>query len=305
LLSLKLLGTAAGGGFPQWNCACPLCNRSRQSPSKIPARLHLQAVFSSGGSGQFLINASPDLKFQIESEPALKPSSSRGKRNTPIAGIILTGADLDQVLGLLLLREFQPLRVFSTAAVRRVLEANPFFRMLQRLPGQLTWVEIAGGQPFQVGESILCTPITMKGSLPYYTRNSADESPSLEDGEACLGLLIESEGRRIAYTPSLPDITDDLKSLYESCDTILVDGTFWSDAELSQTQAGTPRARDIGHIPMSGEDGSVAQLKSITRPQKIFIHINNTNPVLDPESLERKTIEDAGWQIAPDGWQWR
>jgi len=304
LLNLKLLGTAAGGGFPQWNCACSLCDRSRHDPSALPPRLHLQAVFSSGGYEQFLINASPDLKFQIEAEPALRPSADRGKRNTPIAGIVLTSADLDQVLGLLLLREFQPLRVYSTAPARRALEANSFFRMLQRVPGQLTWVEISPGDTFEIGGNILCTPIPLKGSLPYYARELDQASRCSGETQASIGLILESEGRRVAYTPSVPEITAGLRALYDSCDVILVDGTFWSDAELSRTHDGTPLARAIGHIPMSGEDGTLCQLDGVTRPQKVFIHINNTNPVLDPRSQERKMVEDAGWQIAHDGWQW-
>lgn len=304
MLSVKLLGTAAGGGFPQWNCACTLCERSRLDPSAVPPRLHLQAVFSAGGSEQFLINASPDLRIQIEAEPALRPCASRGKRNTPIAGIVLTCADLDQVLGVLLLREFQPLHIYSTLAVRQALEANPFFRMLERVPGQLTWVDIFAGDPFEVAGNVFCTPIALKGSLPCYAHDLDQESRSSSESQASIGLLLESEGRRLAYTPSVPEVTGSLRGLYDSCDAILVDGTFWSDAELSLTQDGTPLARAIGHLPMSGEDGTLAQLSGLTRPKKVFIHINNTNPVLDPRSEERRIVEDAGWQIAHDGWQW-
>ena len=300
MLSLKLLGTAAGGGFPQWNCACPLCSGSRTNPSRLPPKLQLQALLSAGGRDCFLINASPDLRVQIEMEPALQPRAESGRRNTPIAGIVLTSADLDQVLGLLLLREFQPLRVYATALVRQALEADSFFHMLRRVPGQLTWIEIAPGKSFALGEGICCTPIPLQGSLPFYARDLAQGDTS----QASIGLLFESDGRRVAYTPSLPEISDSLRALYESCNVILVDGTFWSDAELSRTQDGTPLARAIGHIPMSGEEGTLSLLKSVQRPQKVFIHINNTNPVLDPSSPERKAVEDAGWQIANDGWQW-
>jgi pyrroloquinoline quinone biosynthesis protein B len=299
LLHLKLLGTAAGGGFPQWNCACVLCNRSRSHPSDLPPRQQLQAVISGGGPDRFLINASPDLRAQIEQEPALQPSPRHGKRNTPIAGIVLTSADLDQVLGLLLLREFQPLRVYATALVRQALEAVSFLQMLHRVPGQLTWVEIAPGESFALGESIRCTPIPFHGSLPFYARDLKGDA-----SQASIGLVFESAGRRVAYTPSLPAISEELLAVYNSCDVILVDGTFWSDAELRQTHDGTPLARSIGHIPMSGADGTICLLKEVKRPQKVFIHINNTNPVLDPSSPERKAVEDAGWQIAVDGWQW-
>jgi pyrroloquinoline quinone biosynthesis protein B len=303
LLSLKLLGTAAGGGFPQWNCACALCNSSRKTPSAIPPRQHLQAVLSHGGSERFLINASPDLRSQIEHEPSLQPDPQHGKRNTPIAGIVLTSADLDQVLGLLLLREFQPMRVYATALVRETLEANSFMRMLHRVPNQLTWMEITPGQAFPLGEGITCTPIPFHASLPFYARDRKGGA-----GQASIGLVIESTGEqerhRLAYTPALPEISPTLLAAYNACDVILVDGTFWSDAELSQTHDGTPLARSIGHIPMSGADGTICLLKEVKRPKKVFIHINNTNPVLDPHSPERKAAEDAGWQIAADGWQW-
>ena len=297
MLNLKLLGTAAGGGFPQWNCACLLCSGSRNTPSALPPRSHLQAVLSTGSDQRFLINASPDLRLQIEREPTLQPSPQRGKRNTPIAGIVLTSADLDQVLGLLLLREFQPLQVFATAIVRQVLEANSFFQMLRRVPNQLTWVEIASNQSFTLADGIQCTPIPFHGSLPFYARG-------LDGAGASIGLIFECRGHRLAYTPSVPEITPSLLRAYDSCDVILVDGTFWSDAELSQTHDGTPLARAIGHIPMSGADGTICLLKEVKRPKKVFVHINNTNPVLDPRSAERKAVEDAGWQIADDGWQW-
>ncbi|WP_263357904.1 pyrroloquinoline quinone biosynthesis protein PqqB [Acidicapsa ligni] len=308
-MNFKLLGTAAGGGFPQWNCACNLCDLCRKSPEIVRPRLQLQAAFSSDGEKWFLINASPDLRFQIETHPELQPSALHGKRNTPIQGIILTSADLDQVLGLLLLREFQPLTVYATRLIRRTLEANSFFRMLERVPNQLTWVEIHPGKAFTLDGKVICTPIPIPGSLPFYARKSGIHESGIEDlaakepGQAALGLLLEADGRRLAYTPSVPEVTDTLRSMYNSCDAILVDGTFWSDAELNRTHSGTPMARSIGHVPMSGEDGTIALLAEITSPRKTFVHINNTNPVLDTRSAEYKTVIDAGWQIGQDGWQ--
>jgi pyrroloquinoline quinone biosynthesis protein B len=297
-MNFKLLGTAAGGGFPQWNCACTLCDLCRKFPDVVRPRLQLQAAFSTDTEKWFLVNASPDLRFQIESNPELQPSALRGKRNTPIQGIILTSADLDQVLGLLLLREFQPLTIYSTSVVRRVLEANSFFRMLERVPNQLTWVEILPGKAFTLGGRVSCTPIPLGGSLPYYAREFA----AAED-HVSLGLLLEGDGRRLAYTPSLPEVTKAIREMYDSCDVVLVDGTFWSDAELNRTHSGTPLARSIGHVPMSGEDGTIALLAGISARQRIFVHINNTNPVLDTRSPEYKYVSDAGWQIGQDGWQ--
>lgn len=302
-MNFKLLGTAAGGGFPQWNCACVLCDLCRKHPEVAQPRLQLQAALSSRTEQWFLINASPDLRFQIEANSELQPSALRGRRNTPIQGIILTSADLDQILGLLLLREFQPLTVYATNLVRRTLEANSFFRMLERVINQLTWVEICPGEAFLLGR-VTCTPIPLSGSLPYYARKSGVDKPDAEDpGQEALGLLLEVDDRRLAYTPSIPQVTDALRTIYNSCDVILVDGTFWSDAELNRTHSGAPMARSIGHVPMSGDDGTIALLAGVSARQKIFIHINNTNPVLDPRSPECKSVSDAGWQIGHDGWQ--
>jgi pyrroloquinoline quinone biosynthesis protein B len=302
-MNFKLLGTAAGGGFPQWNCACSLCDLCRKFPELVRPRLQLQAAFSPDAERWFLINASPDLRFQIEANSELQPSVLRGKRNTPIQGIILTSADLDQVLGLLLLREFQPLTVYATRLVRRTLEANNFFRMLERVPDQLTWIEIRPGEAFPLGQ-VTCTPIPLSGSLPYYARESGTDEPDAEEpGQAALGLLLEADGQRLAYTPSIPQVTDALRTIYDSCDVVMVDGTFWSDAELNRTHSGTPLARSIGHVPMSGDDGTIALLAGVSARQRIFIHINNTNPVLDSRSTEYKSVSDAGWQIGQDGWQ--
>jgi pyrroloquinoline quinone biosynthesis protein B len=300
MLHFKMLGTAAGGGVPQWNCACSLCVLARDSSERVTPRLQLQAIVSGDGEGWYLLNASPDLRFQIEANPELQPDPENGRRNTPIRGIVLTSADLDQVLGVLLLREFQPLTLYATALVRETLEANSFFRMLERVPNQLTWVEIAPGQPFQLGDSgVQCTPIALAGSLPFYAR----EMDTGEPGQASLGLALQYEGRRIVYTPAVPEITPELKEHYRGADAVLVDGTFWSDAELNRTHAGTPMARAIGHVPLSGADGTIALLRDVDFQRRIFVHINNTNPILDTESDAYRAVIEAGWEIANDGWQ--
>jgi pyrroloquinoline quinone biosynthesis protein B len=299
-MHFKMLGTAAGGGSPQWNCTCPQCAGCRSGVGGFEPRLQLQAAISENGDDWFLINASPDLRVQLESNHELWPKVDRGRRNTPIAGVVLTCADLDQVLGLLLLREFQPLVVYATSLVRQTLEANSFFRMMHRIPAQLTWVEITPGQPFMLGNSTIeCTPIALPGALPFYAQDT--EIPV--DGAASLGLVLSVNGTRVAYTPSLPEINDDLRAAYAGCDAVLVDGTFWSDAELTRTQAGTPAARAIGHVPLSGPDGTLALLAGLDVPQKVLVHINNTNPILDPKSAERRAAVEAGWEIGADGWE--
>ena len=300
MLHFRLLGTAAGGGFPQWNCACDKCASSRAEPEKVSPRMQLQAAVWNSSDAIFLLNASPDLRFQIEANPELRPRTNLGNRNTPIQGIVLTTADLDQILGLLLLREFQPLTLYATALIRRVLEANSFLRMLERVPNQLSWVEIQAGVPFALGTSdIVCTPFAMPGELPVYAREFTSDRP----GQASLGLLLECGGMRIAYTPVVPAITDSLRTIYSRCEAIFVDGTFWSDEELSKTHAGMPTAQAIGHVPMSGKDGTIALLSDVPALQRVFVHLNNTNPVLDPRSGAYNAVVEAGWKIGQDGWE--
>ncbi len=303
-MDFKLIGTAAGGAFPQWNCACNLCSASRLHPELVPPRLQLQAALSTDPRNWFLLHASPDIRFQIEANPELHPHRESGSRNTPIQGIVLTNADLDQALGLLLLREFQPLTVYTTTLIRQTLEANPFFRMMHRVPGQLTWIEIQPAEPFQLADGIVCTPIALEASLPFYAQSSnLDKIPSSRPGEAAFGLLLETADCRLAYTPSVPEVTSELKAIYDSCDVIFVDGTFWSDDELRQTHPGTPLARSIGHVPISGDDGLIALLADVSARRKVFLHINNTNPILDPRSAESQFVRAAGWEIGWDGWQ--
>ena len=300
MLHFKLLGTAAGGGIPQWNCSCRICAVSRKHPAIVPPRLQLQASISGDGQRWILLNASPDLRSQIESNPELQPTTANGERNTPIDAIVLTSADLDQVLGILLLREFQPLTIYATPLIRNILEANSFFKMMHRVPNQLTWVDIVPGKTFLLRDSgIACTPIPLSGGLPLY----AKEWNTGNSGDAAVGLLFESDGKRLAYTPAVPEITAELKAIYESCQVVLMDGTFWSDAELSSTHRGTPRAREIGHVPLAGPDGTIERMADVTSPEKIFVHINNTNPMLDPRSAEHKAVLQSGWTIGYDGWE--
>jgi pyrroloquinoline quinone biosynthesis protein B len=172
--------------------------------------------------------------------------------------------------------------------------------MLERVPNQLSWVEIHAGVSFLLGTSdIVCTPFAMEGELPFYAR---ELGPSGSE-QASLGLLLEGDGMRIAYTPMVPAITDSLRKIYARCETIFVDGTFWSDDELSKTHAGTPLAQAIGHVPMSGGDGTIALLSDLPALQKVFVHLNNTNPVLDPRSGAYNKVVEAGWKIAQDGWE--
>ena len=301
-MRVKILGSAAGGGFPQWNCACSNCRRMRAGEFRGSRRTQVQVAVSADNRNWFLLSASPDLPRQIEGFPDLQPSAQ--SRETPIAAFVLPGGDLDQILGLIMLRESQPLRVYATPSVRRIImDNNIIFGMVSR---QTTWVDLTSGQDFElvsVGgakSGIRCVPFSLAGNYPHYVGETL--AASLTAGEAVLGLRLESpSGRRLVYMPGLPGVDPAWLNYVETSDLLLLDGTFWTDDELIRIQGSGRTARQMGHMPVSGTDGSLAQLSHLQRPRKIYIHVNNTNPMLDEDSPEYRSVRDAGWEIAHDG----
>jgi pyrroloquinoline quinone biosynthesis protein B len=304
---VKILGSAAGGGFPQWNCACPNCRGLRAGTLAGKTRTQTQVAITEDRESWFLLGASPDLRAQIEATPELHPRD--GLRQSPIAGAVLANADVDHILGLLLLRELQPLRVYSTAAVRRILrEDNSVFAMLQRVENQATWNDIAPGQPFALraapgkDSGLRCRALSLGTHYPAYVKN--ERLSQLDATESSLGLVIESpSGAKLAYMPAVPHVDDALLAQLDAADLLLFDGTFWSDDELIQIQGTAQTARQMGHIPVSSAEGSLSKLAGLRRPRKIYLHINNTNPMLDEASPQHRQVREAGWQIAEDGWQ--
>ena len=302
-MRVKVLGSAAGGGFPQWNCGCSNCRRFRLGALRAKARSQAQLAVSADGERWFLLGASPDLRYQIEACPELQPHNAG--RNSPIAGVLLTCADLDHALGLLLLREWQQLSLYSTATVRRVLlETNTVFRLLERMPGQIGWTDMTPGHSFSlttpegVNSGIAARLLALPGSLPAY----APTGNGLAADGAVTALILQSpSGKRLAYVPGLPGVSETLLAELSECDTILVDGTFWTDDELVRVEGFGKLARDIGHLPVSGAEGSLAKLSGMPTTRKIYIHLNNTNPMLDEDSPEHRMVLDAGWEIAFDG----
>jgi pyrroloquinoline quinone biosynthesis protein B len=303
-MRVKILGSAAGGAFPQWNCACTNCRAARAGTFHGKPRSQTQIAITQDRCSWFLLGASPDLRAQIESTPELQPGE--GLRQSPIAGVVLASADLDHVLGLLLLRELQPLRVYATASVRRILlEDNSMFGMLHRIADQAKWTDFECGKEFSLcdakGEDshLRCRAWALGNHYPAYV--TAQRRSQLSEGEASLGLFITSNsGSRFAYMPAVPQVDDALLQQFETCDVLLFDGTFWSDDELIRVQGRAQSARQMGHIPV---ESVLAKLAAVRRPRKIFLHINNTNPMLDEASPEHRKVRDAGWEIAEDGWQ--
>jgi len=298
-MRVKVLGSAAGGGFPQWNCACRNCSRLRRGAFNGRPRSQAQVSISSGGNW-VLLNASPDIRLQIESAPELHPTG--GPRHSPISSVILTSADLDQVLGLLLLREFQSFRIYATASIRRILtEHNSMFGVLGRELAQVCWHDVVPGRQLEIEPGIWIDPIATAHRYPEYV--SPQMQAFLKPEEAVLGLLISAGngGSRLAYLPALACVPDDWLDWLDGCEVLLFDGTFWTDDELSAVLRRDRSARQMGHIPVSGPDGSLETLARLKRPRKIFFHINNTNPMLDEDGPEYRAVRDAGWELAWDG----
>ena len=303
-MRVKILGSAAGGAFPQWNCACANCRAVRAGTFQGKPRSQTQVAITEDGRSWFLLGASPDLRAQIEATPELHPRD--GVRQSPIAGVVLANADLDHVLGLLLLRELQPLRVYATSSVRHILrEDNSMFAMLQRVPDQTAWTDFASGTEFHLRDAqgedsrLLCQAISSSSHYPAYV--TTGRQSQLAPGEASLGFFINSTARtRLAYLPAVPQLDDALLQQLEECSVLLFDGTFWSDDELIRVQGSGQTARQMGHIPV---ETILEKLAGLRRPRKIFLHINNTNPMLDESSPEHRQVRDAGWEIAEDGWQ--
>jgi pyrroloquinoline quinone biosynthesis protein B len=268
------------------------------------ARTQTQVAVSGNDKNWFLLGASPDLRAQIEACPELHPRE--GVRQSPIAGAVLCNADVDHTLGLLLLRELQPLRVHSTESIRRILtEDNSMFAMLQRVPGQVTWTDFTPGTTFPLLNSvdensgIRCHAISLGTHYPAYV--SASRQSELSSNQASLGLIVEApSGKRLASMPAVPKIDEELLRDLESVDILFFDGTFWSDDELVRIQGSGQTARQMGHVPVSSSLEKLARLRS---PRKIYLHINNTNPMLNEAGPEYRQVRDAGWEIAEDGWQ--
>jgi len=296
-MRLHLLGAAAGGGLPQWNCSCNNCQSARSNPTF--ARSQSQLAVSGDGQQWMLINASPDLRDQFYRTPSLHPDPHNGLRNTPVAGVLLTSADLDHILGLLLMREFTPVTIYATASVLAVLESNAFFSMLRRVPGQQRTNVLHLGTGLQPIPGVDVTPLELPGSFPAHI--PASLRSSLNCREMTLGLIFKSSsGRQAAYLPALPALSEALLEQLRECDLLLVDGTLWSSDELQRLQPGTPSAEEMGHLPIGGPHGSLAQLKRLTGVRCVYTHINNSNPILTNGSEQQKTVLDAGFEIAFD-----
>jgi pyrroloquinoline quinone biosynthesis protein B len=312
-MRVRVLGSAAGGGFPQWNCGCFNCRGVRAGLIAAVPRTQESVAVSADGDSWFLLNASPEVRAQLESFPPLHP---RADRQSPIAGILLTNGDLDHCLGLLCLRESQPLRVYATERVRSgFTENNSMYATLQRFPGHTTWPGLPLGEARQLdgvggGPSGLSVQaVALPGQRPLHLKSvplKSGASGSRQDDvhpQDNVGLIIReaSSGATLAYFPGCARITESVLAAVADAQCLFFDGTFWSNDELIELGLGDRRAEDMAHVPIASPAGSLVSFAPCKVARRIFIHINNTNPILREDSEERRVVREAGWQVAHDG----
>lgn len=304
-MRVRVLGSAAGGGFPQWNCGCGNCAGARRGDPALRARTQESVAVSADGDSWFLLNCSPEVRAQIEAFPALWPQRPR---HSPIAGIVLTNGDLDHCLGLLSLRESHPLVVYATAAVRAgFTEDNVLYRTLERFPGQITWrpLELGREQPLGDGGDgrgapLRVTAVPAPGKRPLHLEATRPASP--EDN---VGLVIgdQTSGARLAYFSGVAGPAPEIEraAADQGAGALFFDGTFWSSDELIAAGLGTRRAEEMAHWPIGGPEGSLSFLARAGARRRILIHVNNTNPILRENGAERRALVAAGVEVAEDG----
>ncbi|MCQ4321602.1 pyrroloquinoline quinone biosynthesis protein PqqB [Stutzerimonas stutzeri] len=296
---IQILGSAAGGGFPQWNCNCVNCAGLRNGSLRGKARTQSSIAISDDGENWILCNASPDIRAQLESFPKLQPA--RGPRDTAIGAIILLDSQIDHTTGLLTLREGCPHEVWCTEMVHQDLSTGfPLFNMLEHWNGGLRWNPIALEGSFTIATcpNLNITPIPLRSSAPPYSPHRNDPHPGDN-----IGLLIEDRktGGTLFYAPGLGQVSPELLELMRSGDCLLVDGTLWRDDEMRVREVGTKLGSEMGHLHQSGPGGMIEVLDGMPAARKVLIHINNTNPILDEDSAERAVLDEHGIEVSFDG----
>ncbi|MCV9937189.1 pyrroloquinoline quinone biosynthesis protein PqqB [Boseaceae bacterium BT-24-1] len=294
-MKVIVLGAAAGGGFPQWNCRCRLCALAWSRDPRAPWRTQASLAVSPDGESWAVLNASPDLGSQIRATPALWP---RGERHSPIGAVILSSAEIDHVAGLLSLRERHPFDLVALPPVLDAMAANP---ILAAVPARL--VAASASAPITLAGGLTTELFPVPGKAPLYLE---DKDPKLESeaGETA-GVRISGNGRTIVYIPGCAALSDDLRAKVDSADLLFFDGTLFTDDEMIRAGVGQKTGRRMGHMPIAGDGGSLAWLAGLLVERKVYIHLNNTNPALIEGSPERLMIEAAGVAVAYDGMEVR
>lgn len=303
MLEAVVLGSAAGGGFPQWNSNAPACRRARAKDKTAVPRTQASLAVSANQRDWVVLNASPDLRLQIEATTILHPRE--GLRSSPIAGVVIPGGDVDAVAGLLHLRERHRFSVYAPGRVLAVIAANPIFDVLapdcvQRvelpLDGRIELAGTAGPS----GISVIAFAVPAK--VPLYLETAGRDPGIAEEGDAVgLQIIDSGTGKSFFFIPGCAAMTDRLRQRLTGSELVFFDGTLWRDDEMIRLGVGDKTGRRMGHMSMSGEDGAIAAFRNLGVKRRIFIHINNSNPVLLDDSPERQLAEAAGWEIAYDG----
>jgi pyrroloquinoline quinone biosynthesis protein B len=304
MLRVVVLGAAAGGGVPQWNCGCTVCRKARNEHPELRSTQASIAI-SADGDHWFLINASPDLRQQLIATPKLHPKAGT-LRHSPISGVILTNGEVDAVAGLLSMREGSPFTVYAHPRVLAILATNSIFNVLNEKNVRRQPIEVdrafEPALPDGSPSGIEILPFAVPGKGAWYLEGKAH--PAGDDGAGdTLGLRIgdRASGKYMYFLAACASVTNDLRSRLAGASAIFFDGTVWRDDELIAAGLGNKTGQGMGHIAMSGDSGAIAALANLDIGRKIFLHINNSNPVLLLDSAERKTAEHAGWQIPTDG----
>jgi pyrroloquinoline quinone biosynthesis protein B len=304
MLRVVVLGAAAGGGVPQWNCGCPNCRAARNGRPEIQSTQASIAI-TADGEHWFLINASPDLRQQLIATPQLHPKAGK-LRHTPISGVILTNGEIDAVAGLLSMREGSPFTIYAHERVLSILKDNSIFNVLSEKNVARQAIEfdkafeplLPDGSP----SGIEIVPFEVPGKGAWYLEGSSHPAGDGGAGDT-LGLRIvdKASGNYLYFVAACAAVTDDVKARLAGAPLVFFDGTVWRDDELIAAGLGSKTGQGMGHIAMSGDAGAIATLAGLDIGRKIFLHINNSNPALLHDSEEREIAERAGWQIAADG----
>jgi pyrroloquinoline quinone biosynthesis protein B len=292
-LRILVLGAAAGGGLPQWNCACPNCVAARDPGSGVRPQTQSSLAVTLDGEAWAIFNASPDLRQQVQDNSALQPRRLRG---TPIKSVVLTNGDVDHLVGLLVLREKQPFAIYSTSAVAQVIDDNSVFRVLD--PELVSRSITALEEPFFPLPGLKALFFAVPGKVPLYLEEGEPELDT--ESEQTVGIELSAGTKRFYYIPGCGMVQDNLAARVENADALFFDGTLFRDDEMIAAGAGQKTGRRMGHMSISGEGGSLEALGSLRIKRKIYVHINNTNPIWQP-GPERAEVEGRGFEIGFDG----
>jgi pyrroloquinoline quinone biosynthesis protein B len=293
-LRIRVLGSAAGGGFPQWNCFCPNCRLAWQGDPRVRPRTQSSLAISADGNRWLLLNASPDLRQQIFANSCLHPRGAT--RQTPIKGVFLTNGDVDHLAGLLTLREQQAFTIYGSASVLEQTKHGAFgvlnSDLVQRMP-------VALEARIDMGLGFTIQPFAVPGKVPLYLEGA--EVRIGEETDTTIGLDIECGARRVVVIPGCAEASSDVLRRVEGADVLFFDGTTFTDDEMVRMGLSQKTAWRMGHCAIDGERGSLARFAGSTVGQRVYTHINNSNPILIEDSPERSKVEAAGWIVAHDG----